>query len=367
MKSSYLFQLRSILICVTLFYGQLMVAQNLVKNPSFEEYKNCPSDFGSLMKDVPGWYQPSYGTSDYFNKCSTKMGTGRNFIGNQSPFEGEGYAGLYMYAQKDYREYLTVELEEKLIKGQKYVFSFQISLADKSSYSINEFGIMFTSNTMDFKTNRNIPAELMRRSGFRNYVVARDHRFFSNSEEWTEVTGIYVADGTEKFMSIGNFKGNKDTKIELLNNQFRKSAYYYVDSVNLNELGGNYIANQMYKFEDLKFETDGYTVDKEKNEQLATLIDFLKAHRGYVVTIYGHTDDIGSKEYNKSLSDKRAKSVAQFLADNGLASHRISYMGYGYANPLAKNKTSEARKQNRRVEFKVSRKKDGYASSLFED
>ncbi len=367
MKTSYLFKLRSILFCTAIFCGQLIVAQNLVKNPSFEEYNDCPSDFGNLMKDVPGWYQPSFGTSDYFNVCSKKMGTVDNFIGSQPPFEGEGYAGLYMYAQKDYREYLTVELDEKLVKGQKYVFSFQISLADKSSYSVNEFGIMFSRNTMNFKTNRNIPAELMRRSGFRNYVVARDHRFFSDSNEWTKVTGIYVADGSEKFMSIGNFKDNNDTKIELLNNQFRKSAYYYVDTVSLTELGGNYIANKMYKFEDLKFETDGYTVDKEKNEQLAVLINYLKAHRGYVVTIYGHTDDIGSKEYNKSLSDKRAKSVAQYLADNGLASHRISYLGFGYANPLEKNKTTEARKQNRRVEFKVSRKKDGYASSLFED
>lgn len=367
METFYLFKLRSILWAVTLFYAQLIIAQNLVKNPSFEEYTNCPSDFGSLMKDVPGWYQPSFGTSDYFNSCSKKMNTDTNFIGGQTPYEGGGYAGLYMYAQKDYREYLTVALEEKLIKGKKYVFSFQVSLADKSSYSVNEFGIMFSRNTMDFKTNRNIPADLMRRSGFRNYVVARDHRYYSNADEWVEVTGIYIADGSEKFMSIGNFKGNKDTKIKLLNNQFRKSSYYYVDAVSLDELGVNYIANQTYKFEDLKFELDGYTIDKENNEQLATLINFLKAHRGYVVTIYGHTDDIGTKQYNKSLSNKRAKSVAQYLADNGLAKHRISYMGFGYENPLAKNKTTEARKQNRRVEFKVSRKKDGYASSLFED
>ncbi len=361
--SSYL----RITVIFMVFMVNLSLGQNLVKNPSFEDYENCPSDYGSLMKDVTGWYQPSYGTSDYFNVCSGKMGTDKNFIGSQAPYDGNGYAGMYMYAQKDYREYLTVQLEETLKKGQKYVFSFQISLADKSSFSVNEFGILFSRNTMDFKTNRNIPADLMRRSGFRNYVMARDHRYFSNSDEWTEVSGIYIADGTEKFMTLGNFKGNNNTKTKSLQEQYRKSAYYYVDMVSLTELSGGYEADEIYVFEDLKYKTDGFTIDKEKNEQLQTLVEFLKAHRGYVITIYGHTDNKGSKEYNKSLSEKRAKSVAKFLADNGLASHRISYRGFGHLNPVVRNETEEGRKLNRRVEFKVSRKPDFFASSLFED
>lgn len=367
MNSTFVSFCLRIVVVSAVFFGNIAWAQNLVKNPSFENYENCPSDYGSLMKDVNDWYQPSYGTSDYFNNCSGKMGTDKNFIGSQAPFDGNGYAGLYMYAQKDYREYLTVELAETLKKGQKYVFSFQISLADKSSFSINEFGIMFSRNTMDFKTNRNIPAELMRRSGFRNYVLARDHRYYSNSDEWTEVSGVYVADGTEKFMTLGNFNGNNSTKIKALREQYRKSAYYFVDMVSLTELGGGYKADELYVFEDLNYKTDGFTIDKEKNEQLQTLVQFLKAHRGYVVTIYGHTDNKGSKEYNKSLSEKRAKSVANFLADNGLASHRISYRGFGHLNPVVRNETKEGRKRNRRVEFKVSRKRDYLASSLFED
>jgi len=367
MNFSLIFSYVRIVLISTFFLGNTVVGQNLVQNPSFEEYENCPTDYGSLMKDVNNWYQPSYGTSDYFNSCSRKMGTETNFIGKQSPYEGNGYAGLYMYAQKDYREYLTVQLAETLKKGQKYVFSFQISLADKSSFSINEFGILFSRNTMDFKTNRNIPVDLMRRSGFRNYVVARDHRYFSNVDEWTEISGIYVADGTEKYMTIGNFRGNSTTKKLAIENRYRKSAYYYVDMVNLNELGGGYKADEIYVFEDLKYSIDGFTIDKEKNEQLQTLIGFLQAHSGYVITIYGHTDNAGTKEYNKSLSEKRAKSVAKFLAENGLAANRISYRGFGHFNPMAKNETKEGRKLNRRVEFKVSRKRDSYASSLFED
>jgi len=361
------FEYLKILLVLVVFSVNTIVGQNLVKNPSFEIYENCPSEFGNLMKDVPDWYQPSYGTSDYFNSCSGEMGTDINFIGGQSPYEGDGYAGLYMYAQKDYREYLTVKLSETLKKGQKYVFSFQVSLADKSSYSVNEFGLMFSRNTMDFKTNRNIPAELMRRSGFRNYVLARDHRYFSDMEEWTEISGIYVADGTEKFMTIGNFKGNNKTTKVQHGNTYRKSAYYYVDMVSLTELGGGYKADELYVFEDLKYETDGFTIDKEKNLQLETLVQFLKAHSGYVIAIYGHTDNAGTKEYNQSLSEKRAKSVAKFLANNGLASHRISYRGFGHFSPVARNSSEEGRKLNRRVEFKVSRKRDNFASNLFED
>lgn len=343
-------------------------AQNLVKNPSFEDYELCPSEFGCLEKSVPSWYQPTEGSSDYFNACSPEMSTEDNFIGLQSPFDGQGYAGFYAYAQKDYREYLTAELQVPLKRGRKYVFSFQVSLAEESQFGVNEFGILFTHKAMEFHTKRNIPVNLMTRKPNYNYTIVRNHKYFDDKEQWIEVTGVYIADGTEKFMTIGNFNDNSKTRLEKTEGVHKKIAYYYVDMVAVEALDGDFTADEMYVLSDLLFDLDGYEIQQIAKEQLENLVSYLKAHRGYTVTIYGHTDNIGSRIYNKELSAKRAKSVAEFLIENGLESNRILWRGYGDSNPLALNKTEEGRRKNRRVEFMLSRKKkDYYASSAFEE
>jgi OOP family OmpA-OmpF porin len=67
--------------------------------------------------------------------------------------------------------------------------------------------------------------------------------------------------------------------------------------------------------------------------------------------IEGHTDDQGGKDYNKSLSDKRAASVADWLAKNGIDKGRLVTIGWGMEHPLVPNTSKENRAQNRRTEF----------------
>lgn len=343
-------------------------AQNLVKNPSFEEYELCPSDFGFLEKSVPSWHQATEGSSDYFNACSSKMSTEDNFIGLQSPFDGLGYAGLYAYAQKDYREYVTAELKSPLKRGRKYVFSFQVSLAEESQFGVNEFGILFSNKSLDFQTKRNIPVNLSTRKQNYNYTIVRNHKYFADKKGWTEATGVYIADGTEKFMTIGNFNNNKNTRLEKTEGILKKIAYYYIDLVSVEALNSHYTADEMYVLSDLMFDLDGFEIQQIARKQLESLVSYLKGHSGYTITIYGHTDNLGSRIYNKELSTKRAKSVAEFLIENGLQSNRILWRGYGDLNPLVKNETEAGRRKNRRVEFMLSRKKkDYYASGVFEE
>ena len=71
------------------------------------------------------------------------------------------------------------------------------------------------------------------------------------------------------------------------------------------------------------------------------------------VLVGGHTDSSGSEVYNQGLSERRAKSVADWLATNGIAPERIEVKGYGEMNPKYDNKTREGRKLNRRVEIDV--------------
>lgn len=350
------------LFCTTI------VAQNLVKNPGFEEMVQCPKEYGSLSEDALFWKQPTNGSSDYFQSCSDNMSIKRNFIGQQETFEGNGYAGFYAYGPEDYREYLAGELEKNLIKGKKYNLSFRVSLADKSEYAIREFGILFVDKELNLDTKRNIPPSLMNRNGLYNYVGLGNHRYYKDKDNWTEISGEYTADGTEKYIVLGNFKSNSNTARTKVASNLKKAAYYYIDMVSITETDNTFNLDEIYVLENLLFEVNGHTVKGKGKKQLEDLVSHLKDNPSLNISIYGHTDNIGSPLYNKELSQRRAKAVGLFLVDTGLSSFRIAWKGFGDVSPLVKNKTKEGRDKNRRVEFVISKKRrDTYASGVFED
>lgn len=71
------------------------------------------------------------------------------------------------------------------------------------------------------------------------------------------------------------------------------------------------------------------------------------------VRVEGHTDWIGTEEYNQTLSERRAEAVKAHLVENGVTVDRLSTVGYGETNPISTNETQEGRALNRRVELKV--------------
>ncbi len=85
------------------------------------------------------------------------------------------------------------------------------------------------------------------------------------------------------------------------------------------------------------------------NEVASTLSQFPKTY----IDIYGHTDADGSETYNQGLSERRAQSVASYLAAHGVQSARMATKGYGEMQPIASNETPEGKAANRRVEIKI--------------
>jgi outer membrane protein OmpA-like peptidoglycan-associated protein len=69
--------------------------------------------------------------------------------------------------------------------------------------------------------------------------------------------------------------------------------------------------------------------------------------------VLGHTDSTGSDAYNQALSERRAESVANFLANSGVQRARLATKGYGESQPIASNSTEAGRAANRRVEIKI--------------
>ena len=89
-------------------------------------------------------------------------------------------------------------------------------------------------------------------------------------------------------------------------------------------------------------------------EKLAKISGIIQAHPGLKVSIEGHTDAVGSDEYNQRLSERRAGSVQAFLNSQGIGNAIVGTAGFGESRPVASNGTPEGRQQNRRVELVVS-------------
>jgi outer membrane protein OmpA-like peptidoglycan-associated protein len=103
------------------------------------------------------------------------------------------------------------------------------------------------------------------------------------------------------------------------------------------------------------FETDSYELLDRSITELDKTVDYLKRYPELNVEISGHTDDVGSAEYNQQLSFKRAESVYFYLTENGIDDQRLSYQGYGLTQPAFPNDSDENRSRNRRIEFKITR------------
>ncbi len=107
--------------------------------------------------------------------------------------------------------------------------------------------------------------------------------------------------------------------------------------------------------EDILFDFDSYSVKNSVKDSLDGLAKALKENRDIKLKIDGHTDFIGTEQYNYNLSLKRANSIKNYLVTKGVNKNNISIEGHGKQNPVATNKTEEGRAKNRRVEFIISR------------
>lgn len=106
-------------------------------------------------------------------------------------------------------------------------------------------------------------------------------------------------------------------------------------------------------FESLKFGSNSFRLRTDVNEQLDYLAGFMLKYPMFKLDIEGHTDSDGEEAANNSLSDKRAKSIAQYLENKGVNMARLSARGYGESRPIVPNDIPENKEKNRRVEFKL--------------
>lgn len=105
---------------------------------------------------------------------------------------------------------------------------------------------------------------------------------------------------------------------------------------------------------DVKFDFDRAQVREESYSDIKNLADFMQQYPQTSTVVEGHTDSVGTDQYNQRLSERRAQAVREVLVNQyGVESQRVDSVGYGESRPVADNNTEEGRQINRRVEAEV--------------
>jgi hypothetical protein len=230
--------LPAVLFSLSLFCGpalhaqfQFSCGQNLVPNPGFEDYTSCPNGISELALAAP-WFQPTAGTSDYFNTCasfSSQAGVPSNFAGSQTAHGGQAYAGEYVEHTylPGYREYMETPLLVPLAAGHTYAVSFYVSLASTSEYAVTNVGAYLSVNPVTSANVTYLPVISQVQNPAGNFL---------NSANWTLVQGTYTALGGESYLTIGNFYDDAHTLVQpVVGGNNTGYSYYYIDDVSVTD------------------------------------------------------------------------------------------------------------------------------------
>ena len=227
-----------------LFFCNYSYAQiNLVRNPSFEAHDTCPNEFDDIAyanywtgidtNSGSGVHSFAYCIPEYYNTC----GIGAFSLPHAAYFNhyartGNGLAGMQMYydtwAGGLMIDYLQGRLYHTLVAGQSYCVTFYVVLGSiRSGYATNHIGAYFDDGTIDTATAVHCSTY---QTEYHPQIV--DSTVRADTVNWMKIQGSFIANGTEKFMTIGNFFGIAGTTaIDTYHRGY--DAYYIIDDVSV--------------------------------------------------------------------------------------------------------------------------------------
>lgn len=351
-----------LLFCLFGSFG--LSAQNLILNPSFEEKNSCPSSVSNLnilLKDVS---IPTGSSGDYFNACNTgDFSVPSNFRGTEKAAEGAGYTGLYFHALNDYREYLQLGLTKTLREKFPYKLQFKVSLAESSALALQEMYMVLVNKPLTLPNNTLLTENRLHLQEGVKFTKVRlqQDSSLADKDGWVILTAEFETKGFENHILIGNFDANTATKTQTLSAKATSSdyAYYFIDDFELQELPRiNYEQDKIYVLERNPYQPKGYELDDAAMASIQKIFKFLKDNAELQLKITGHSDNTGSPEYNKFVSSLRARAVALYLKELGIADKRIVWEGVGSSKPLRNGSLKQEGLGERRVEFVMTHHQD---------
>ncbi len=219
----------SLYIAFLLFVAVSLPAQvNLVPNPSFEDSTECP--FNPAIEFASPWYDPNNGSSDYLHSCNSgNYGVPNNTLGHQNARTGLAYAGAYTFTNNTFvfREYIQTPLISVLLVSRSYLIDFYVSLGDTFSIATHNIGLYFSDSAITTAAS----------GGVINVIpqVANDvvNNQLIDKIGWTKISGTYVANGSEQYITIGNFLDDSSSDTTQLSEGSYPYSYYYIDDVSV--------------------------------------------------------------------------------------------------------------------------------------
>lgn len=217
------------IICILILISlsrPILGQTNLVPNPSFETFIGCPlsNTFGNDF--YSDWFAV-YDSPDYFNTCDTiYQGVPSNFWGYQPAFDGNAYVGLGTFLNDTMlhgREYMQVQLTSVLKQDTTYCASFYVNPANDNQYYCNDIGLLFTDTAFTSGVD-------LIQFGFLPQISNSPTNYLGDTTIWYRVSGQFIAQGGEKYLTIGNFKTNQSSTFGNIGG-ISSISYYYIDSV----------------------------------------------------------------------------------------------------------------------------------------
>ena len=356
---------------------------NLIMNPDFELFYYKPLLItyhgDTKIEDwIPYWTTPGQYTPDYLSNVRYIDVFSYNYIFDMPLPDKFNYTGVALYKESDsYSEYIQGKLITPLIKGKKYCLRTSINFCSYSKYSVNRLAFYLSSSpvSVNYKNESTFSPQII----FSKLPVENKH--------FATLCDYFIADGSEQFITVGRFTGPEDMNPSLRKDYLpglfglEKASYYVFDNIELFEIQDTSecdckleilpISPAGFKpevpyetdlnklkqgipviLENVNFKFDSYNLLDTSEDILKTLLTFLKKNPEIEICIEGHTDDIGTEQYNDELSINRARTVYNWLINNGINATRLRFTGYGKGRPLFNDKDEEHRALNRRVEVR---------------
>jgi len=364
-------------------------AENLVPNGSFEQVSGKLRRLGGIDA-AEGWVSPTGVTADLYSNSSKTpdIQVPQNFYGKEDAHDGGNYAGIvvYSYGDKMPRSYLTTKLSTPMKKGMRYKVTFRASLAELSKYSSNKLAANI--HKKPFETNEKVPALIEE-----SHILHPKEMVFNAMYGWEMVCGEYIAEGGERYITIGNFTANDQVKNEK-NKKPREvkgsqviAAYYYIDDIGVFLLGPDEMCDCAYsdeaenvvstvyqrsvtltesmtmadkiKGQNVFYASGKYDVTLSGDETLNLIAKWLSENPEATITVTGHSDvDESQSEEFSDISMKRAEYIRSLLVNKNVDVNRVKIADAKNATraPFASEGDDEQLEnaKERRVSFKLN-------------
>lgn len=218
--------------------------------------------------------------------------------------------------------------------------------AQKTTLSSKPTKTLFAIKAIDEKTEKELPAK------FTIKAILAKKDYTGNSSPGSDYTFLLTrADTLDVVVSVSGYLEAEE--IMVVTCDTCANYGYAVRMEKADTVFRNLAKGQAIQLDKVFFDQSSYHLRPESYEQLDKLLRTLQSTPTLRIEIAGHTDNVGDRRLNQSLSEQRAKIITNYLITKGIPDTRLRYNGYGSSHPAAPNDVEENKRKNRRVEFVV--------------